>query len=277
MSRLRSYTLLFSTALALGAGDLAQAQTERPAIDLVLETSTALRVVLPNRVRMKEVGQPITGSLVEDVYAYDRVVLPAGTRVIGRVMGLEGVSDRERAGSMLNGDFTPLQRAVLRFESLVLADGREIAVSAEVRSATEHLPLTTREPRGSSEASREEVRELARRSRIVVHAIGLLDENDPGKAGRGREELDALCAETGGLAYYPRATDDTAAIALDLAHQIRSRYTIAYSPANQSLDGSYRRIRVVARGPGHLSGRTRAGYRAVAGRPVMPGSDAVKQ
>ena len=107
----------------------------------------------------------------------------------------------------------------------------------------------------------------------MVHAIGLLHEDDPGKADRGREELDALCAETGGLAYYPRATEDAAAIALDLAHQIRSQYTIGYSPANQSLDGSYRKIRVVAKGPGHLSVRTRAGYRAVAGRPVRPGSD----
>jgi Ca-activated chloride channel family protein len=124
----------------------------------------------------------------------------------------------------------------------------------------------------SSEASREEIRELARRSQIVVHAIGLLHEDDPGKADRGREELDALCAETGGLAYYPRATEDTGAIALDLAHQIRSQYTIGYSPANQSLDGSYRKIRVAARGAGRLSVRTRAGYRAVAGRAVMPGS-----
>jgi hypothetical protein len=146
MSRQRSCTLLFSTALALGAAVLAQAQAERPTVELVLETGTALRVILPDRVRMKEVGQPITGSLVEDVYAYDRVVLPAGTRVVGRVASLEGVSDRERAGSMLNGDFTPLKRAVLQFDSLVLGDGREIALSTEVRSATEHLVLTSREP-----------------------------------------------------------------------------------------------------------------------------------
>ena len=59
MSRQRSCTLLFSTALALGAGVLARAQVERPTVELVLETGTALRVVLPDRVRMKEVGQSI--------------------------------------------------------------------------------------------------------------------------------------------------------------------------------------------------------------------------
>ena len=125
----------------------------------------------------------------------------------------------------------------------------------------------------ASDASREEVRELARRSQIVLHAIGLLNQDDPGKADRGREALDELCTETGGLAYFPRATADVGAVALDLARQIRSQYTIGYSPANQSLDGSYRKIRVVAKGPGHLSVRTRAGYRAAARNTGPPGSD----
>jgi VWFA-related protein len=125
----------------------------------------------------------------------------------------------------------------------------------------------------ASDASREEVRELARRSQLVLHAIGLLNEDDSGKSGRGREELDELCAETGGLAYFPRAIEDVGAVALELAHQIRSQYTIGYSPANQSLDGSYRRIRVVAKGPGHLSVRTRAGYRASAGHTPRSASD----
>ena len=124
----------------------------------------------------------------------------------------------------------------------------------------------------ASDASRDEVRELARRSQVVLHAVGLLNEEDPGKADRGRNELDELCAETGGLAYFPRSVEDVGAIALDLAHQIRSQYTIGYSPANQSLDGSYRKIRVVVKGPGRLSVRTRAGYRAVAGRPMRAGS-----
>ncbi len=38
-------------------------------------------------------------------------------------------------------------------------------------------------------------------------------------------------------------------MALVLAHQIRSQYTIGYSPVKQALDGSYRRVRVVAKGP----------------------------
>jgi VWFA-related protein len=114
----------------------------------------------------------------------------------------------------------------------------------------------------ASVASREQVREEARRSRIVIHAIGLLDEEASARSGHGRQELDEMTGETGGLAYYPRSTEEAGRMAVELARRIRSQYTIAYSPANQALDGSYRKIRVRAAGPGHLSVKTRAGYRA---------------
>jgi Ca-activated chloride channel family protein len=118
----------------------------------------------------------------------------------------------------------------------------------------------------ASAASHDEVGDLGRRSLVVLHAIGLLNPDDPAKAERGRKELDELCAETGGVAYFPRPAKDASTVALALARQIRSQYTIGYSPANQSLDGSYRKIRVVAKGQGRLSVRTRPGYRAVAGQ-----------
>jgi len=115
----------------------------------------------------------------------------------------------------------------------------------------------------ASELSSEQVREGAKRSRAVIHFIGVLGDEDEGRVKRGRHELHELAEETGGLVYYPRTLEEAGAIALDLARQIRSQYTIGYSPENQGLDGSYRRIRVVARGHVRLSVRTRAGYRAV--------------
>ena len=145
MSHRRSFTSVFFIALALGTSVPARAQSEPPTIELVLATGTPLRVILPERVRLKKAGQPIAGSLVEDVYAYDRVVLPAGTRVLGQVASFESASGRARAGAMLNGDFTPLRRATLQFDQLVLADGREIAVNTEVRSSAERLVVSTRE------------------------------------------------------------------------------------------------------------------------------------
>ena len=65
------------------------------------------------------------------------------------------------------------------------------------------------------------------------------------------------------------------AVALDVARQIRTDYTIAYAPLNQALDGSYRTLRVTVSGPDRFVVRTRAGYRATPGAAAAgtgPGS-----
>ena len=38
-------------------------------------------------------------------------------------------------------------------------------------------------------------------------------------------------------------------IAHQVAHDLRNQYSIAYSPTNQKLDGSYRQIKVTVIGP----------------------------
>ena len=67
------------------------------------------------------------------------------------------------------------------------------------------------------------------------------------------------------MARRPRTARGTRSIgdvALDLARQIRTQYTLAYTPSNPALDGSFRKITVVAKGEGRLDVRTRTGYRA---------------
>jgi len=95
---------------------------------------------------------------------------------------------------------------------------------------------------------------------IVVYAIGLT--GDAQSTNRMRDDLDRLTERTGGLAYYPTSIDRVGAVALAIARQIRTQYTIAYAPINQAIDGSYRKIRLTVRAPERLVVRTRAGYRA---------------
>jgi Ca-activated chloride channel family protein len=112
----------------------------------------------------------------------------------------------------------------------------------------------------ASVATRDRIEKQAEQRDTMIFAVGLFGDQD--RVIQGRHELDQLADRTGGMAYYPGAVDQMGAVAVEIARQIRNQYTIAYAPLNQALDGSYRAIRVAVSAPGHLSVRTRAGYRA---------------
>jgi Ca-activated chloride channel family protein len=107
----------------------------------------------------------------------------------------------------------------------------------------------------------ESITQTAQQRDIVIYAIGLFGHVEKSKAARSA--LDHLVERTGGIAYYPETTERIDEVARDVAHQIRSQYTIGYAPLNQALDGSYRAIEVKVIGRERLYPRTRAGYRAV--------------
>lgn len=114
----------------------------------------------------------------------------------------------------------------------------------------------------ASMVSLENLVKEAQQSEVIIYAIGLLSEEERREAKRAKRALDVLTEATGGQAYYPKELTDVDRIAHQVAHDIRSQYTIAYTPSNQALDGSYRQIRVVASGPGRPVVRTRTGYYA---------------
>ena len=96
---------------------------------------------------------------------------------------------------------------------------------------------------------------------IAIYAIGLpLD--DASKARHARGELVDLTEPTGGLSLHLASMDDIGPTALRVAREIRQQYTLAYTPRNQSSDGSYRKIRVVLKEGRRMSVRARAGYYA---------------
>jgi VWFA-related protein len=106
------------------------------------------------------------------------------------------------------------------------------------------------------------IRRKIERTEMVIFAIGLLTDESAAHAARARHELEECAEMTGGHAFFPERLDEINATVLDVAHQLRSQYTIAYAPQNPVLDGSYRKIQVIARGSERLSVRTRAGYLA---------------
>ena len=102
----------------------------------------------------------------------------------------------------------------------------------------------------------------AQNSGVLLYAIGLLTEEERSEAKKAKRSLDLLTEATGGEAFYPKDVADVDRIAHHVAHDLRNQYSIAYSPTNPKLDGSYRQIKVVVSAPGRPIARTRSGYYA---------------
>lgn len=97
-----------------------------------------LRVALENRVAIKRVGDPIQGRLVDPIYVFDRVVLPAGAVVEGHIAEIGGVPARRRLNAILSGNFTPPREVRAQFDSLVLSDGSQLSLRTSLSRGTQH-------------------------------------------------------------------------------------------------------------------------------------------
>lgn len=98
-------------------------------IPLIVNAGTPLRLYLTSRLP-KKLGEPVHARLLEPVFAFDRVVIPAGTDVLGEVTRIQPVNKMRRATAILGGDFTPLHDAAVQFTSLVLPDGRTLSLNS---------------------------------------------------------------------------------------------------------------------------------------------------
>jgi Ca-activated chloride channel family protein len=105
---------------------------------------------------------------------------------------------------------------------------------------------------------------LAEQSSAIIYSVGIFDPDDD---DRNPRVLRKLAGSTGGLAFFPSELNQVSAVCARIARDIRSQYTIAYSPARPAKPGEYRTIRVTARDPRHgkLTVRTRTGYRVGGG------------
>jgi len=114
----------------------------------------------------------------------------------------------------------------------------------------------------SSIISLEALVKVAQQSGVLIYAVGLLSDEDRRDATRAKRELDSLTEATGGRAFFPKELADVEHIAQEVARDIRNQYTIAYSPTNAALDGTFRAIKIVVNAPGHPTVHTRSGYYA---------------
>ena len=122
--------------VSLGIARPALAQTA-DTVPLTVQVGRALRVALIEDTSVHQIGQAVSGQLLEPVYAYDRIVLPAGTMVQGRISKLTQPSKLNRFRAMASGDFSPHRTVEIRFES-VMRDGALVPIDTVAKNETPH-------------------------------------------------------------------------------------------------------------------------------------------
>ena len=146
-----------------------------------------LRVALERRVRIKRVGEPVQGRVVDPIYVVDRMVLPAGSLVEGHIAEIGGVPLGRRLQAILSGNFTPPRDARAEFDALVLDDGSRLALRTSPSRGTAHT-LRIAKPGKKPEDHRSTLRgardTIEEKDRAAIRAF-----TAPGKMSRLKSTL----------------------------------------------------------------------------------------
>lgn len=99
--------------------------------------------------------------------------------------------------------------------------------------------------------------DLLRESDVQIYVIGFVD--DLSKEGgfiskstqsKAKSFLQRMATETGGKAYFPSTVEELPNIARDISNEMRTQYSIGYSPSDKRDNGTFRAIKVlIADGP----------------------------
>lgn len=158
-----------------------------------------------------------------------------------------------------------LQRTTARGKT-ALFDGVKFALQHLQKGQRQKKVLILASDGGdnASTATFDEVLNAAQRTDAVIYALSLSDQYD---GDAQPDVLRKLTKATGGKAYFPDNPEDSTAVLEQIAHDIRSGYTLGYVPS--ATGDGYRSIRVDVRAADgrKLVVRARPGY--VAGRPTV--------
>ena len=113
----------------------------------------------------------------------------------------------------------------------------------------------------------EETIEAVTLSELILYAIGT---NNFGASNdyRGADILKELADQTGGQAFFPYSPELLTEAFESIGRELRSQYSITYTPINKKRDGTFRKIKINVKGPKGLTTRYKSGYWA--GQPRNP-------
>lgn len=205
-------------------------------VSLVVPDGTVLQVALEKETKVKKVGQPIEGLLVEPVYAFDQQVIPVGSKVRGRIVEIQGPTRKSRFLAALSLNFTPARMVRVEFDEIILPDGKHIPMkSAVVPGSGRTIRLVTtadnEKQRTAKDLATQRMREGVREAKRKWNAA-MKQVKEPGKMRRlGR----AVVAQ---LPIHPQYLDAGTVYFLELQEPLDFGTKLAMPPAAASDEDS---------------------------------------
>jgi VWFA-related protein len=194
-----------------------------------------------------DLDQDFTNSLHDLTRALNKVQINAGMG--GGPPGLGG------------GPIPTVPRGTLLYDAIYL--GAHEKLSGEVgRKAM--IIFTDGEDQGSRETIREAI-EAAQKADAMCYVILIADRGFYGDFGySGDSDMRKLAESTGGRVIDVGNKRDKLKAAFEqIQNELRSQYNIGYTPTDEKLDGSYRKVQIKAKG-GEYKVQARQGYYAIA-------------
>lgn len=207
-----------------------------------------------------------------------RQVVPSGALQLlqglmpGDETSITNFADTAYIDQRLTGDLAQLKRVVTEGKPIaggtalfdtVISGADELAAHAQQHKQVV-VVITDGKDNVSGANLVEAVHRVQRSDGPVIYAIGLLYDLPGSQERSSRKELTTLAEQTGGIALFPKSADEVDRVAKEITDDIHHQYTITFHPNRNFAPGSYHSISVDVRsgGQGHLTVRTRKGYRS---------------
>jgi VWFA-related protein len=142
---------------------------------------------------------------------------------------------------LLNGGIAKLRPGggTALFDSLYHTCQTQMLALKEAGDVRKVIILVSDGDDNYSRALESDAIKMCQRADTIVYAIST--DTSPTR-GKGGEVLQTIAAATGGKAYFPIRLEDVSVSFHEIEEELRSQYSLEYTPANLKLDGSFRTI-----------------------------------
>ena len=132
------------------------------------------------------------------------------------------------------------------------------------RSGQHVLLLHTDGADTTSVLTYDKLREMLRRSNVMVYTFGYLDNLPTSNRQQSQVQLADIAHDTGGETFLPSSDKDIPKIFDKILAELNARYTLGYVSTNPAADGRFRKIEIKLLKPDvkNVKVRTRPGYYA---------------